>query len=117
MLHHGRAQVAFESYQDLLERAALLLPRRCTVISLAARGCAATELMAHLQRLGWHGRIRIKRSLWLYHRGRPRCKVERLAVARGPACFWQQGYITKSGMAPYLWLWLKAGKAKTLGMC
>ena len=38
--------------------------------------------MAHLQRLGWHWRIRIKSSFWLYRRGRPRCKVERLAVAR-----------------------------------
>ncbi len=56
--------------------------------------------MAHLQRLGWHWRIRIKSSFWLYRRGRPRCKVERLAVARGQACFWQQVYITEKRYGP-----------------
>ena len=89
VLQHGRAQVTFGAYRDLLERAALLLPRSCKVIFWADRGFADTELMAHLQRLGWHWRIRIKSRVWLYRRGRPRCKVERLAVARGQACFWQ----------------------------
>jgi len=100
VLQHGSAQVAFKVYQDLLERAALLLPRRCKVIVLADRGFADTELMAQLQRLGWHWRIRIKSSLWLYRCGRPRCKVERLAVARGQACFWQQVYITAKRYGP-----------------
>jgi hypothetical protein len=100
VLQHGSAQVAFTVSQDLLERAALLLPRRCEVIFLADRGLADTELMAQRQRLGWHGRMRIKRSFWLYRRGRPRCKVERLAVARGQACFWQQVYITDKRYGP-----------------
>jgi hypothetical protein len=100
VLQHASAQVAFKVYQDLLERAARLLPRRGTVILLAERGFADTELMAHLQRLGWHWRIRIKRSFWLYRRGRPRCKVERLAVARGQACFWQQVSITEKRYGP-----------------
>jgi hypothetical protein len=100
VLQHGSAQGAFKVYQDLLERAARLLPRRCKVIFLADRGFADTALMAHLQRLGWHWRIRIKTSLWLYRRGRPRCKVERLAVARGQACFWQQVYITEKRDGP-----------------
>src|SRR5215471_3719527 len=43
VLHHGSAQVAFKVYQDLLERAALLVPRRCTVILLADRGFADTD--------------------------------------------------------------------------
>src|SRR5262249_2517779 len=42
VLQHGSAQVEFEVYQDLLERAALLLPRHCNVILLADRGCADT---------------------------------------------------------------------------
>jgi hypothetical protein len=100
VLHHGSAQVAFKVYQDLLERAALLLPRCGQVIFLADRGFADTELMAQLQRLGWHGRMRIKRSFWLYRRGRPRCKVERRTVARGQACFWQQVYITDKRYGP-----------------
>src|SRR5262249_6384476 len=117
VLQHGSAQVAFKVYQDLLERAALLLPRRCTVIFLADRGFADTELMAQLQRLGWHWRIRIKSSFWLYRRGRPRCKVERLAVLGGRPVFGSRCTSPKSGMALYISLWLKAGKARTLGMC
>jgi len=100
VLHHGSAQVAFKVYHDLLERAALLLPRCCTVIFLADRGFADTELMAYLQRLGWHWRIRIKRSFWLSRRGCPRCKVERLAVARGQACCGQQVSITAKRYGP-----------------
>jgi len=92
--------VGFESYRALLERAALLLPRRCKVIFLADRGFADTDLMAQLSRLGWHWRIRIKSSFWLSRRGRHRGKVERLAVARGQACFWHQVSITEKHYGP-----------------
>ena len=100
VLQHGSAQVAFEVYRDLLERAALLLPRSCRVVFLADRGFADTELMAHLHRLGWHWRIRIKGSFWLYRPGQCRCKVERLAVARGHACFWHRVCITAKRYGP-----------------
>jgi hypothetical protein len=100
VLQHGSAQVAFGAYRDLLERAALLLPQSCQVVFLADRGFADTELMAHLQRLGWHWRIRIKRSFWLSRPGRRRCKVERLAVARGQACFWHRVCITEKRYGP-----------------
>jgi hypothetical protein len=100
VLQHGSAQVAFDAYQELLDRAALLLPRRCKVIFLADRGFADTDLMVHLQRLGWHWRMRIKSSFWLYRRGRRRCKVERLAVARGHASFWHQVCITEKQYGP-----------------
>ena len=100
VLQHGSAQVAFDVYRDLLERAALLLPRSCKVVFLADRGFADTELMAHLQRLGWHWRIRIKSSFWLYRPGQRRCKVERLAVARGHACFWHRVCITEKRYGP-----------------
>jgi len=100
VLEHGSAQVGFETYRELLERAAVLLPRRCKVIVLADRGFADTDLMAHLGRLGWHWRIRIKSSFWLYRRGCRRCKVERLAVARGQACFWHQVCITEKYYGP-----------------
>jgi hypothetical protein len=56
--------------------------------------------MAHLQRLGWHWRIRIKSSFWLYRPGQRRCKVERLAVARGHACFWHRVCITEKRYGP-----------------
>ena len=100
VLQHGSAQVAFDAYQALLDRAAMLLPRGCKVIFLADRGFADTALMAHLDRLGWHWRIRIKSSFWLYRRGRRRCKVERLAVARGHASFWPQVRITEQRYGP-----------------
>lgn len=48
VLEHGSAQVGFETYRELLDRAAVLLPRRCKVIFLADRGFADTDLMAHL---------------------------------------------------------------------
>ena len=94
VLEHGSAQVAFAVYRDLLARAVLLLPPSCKVVFLADRGFAATELMAYLHQLGWHWRIRIKSSFWLYRPGHRRCKVARLAVARGHACFWHRVCIT-----------------------
>lgn len=100
VLEHGSAQVGFETDRELLDRAALLLPRRCKVIFLAARGFADTALMAHLGHLGWPRRIRIKSSFWLSRRGRRRCKVERLAVARGQACCWHQVSITDKHYGP-----------------
>src|SRR5499427_7654241 len=100
VIEHGSAQVAFDAYQALLDRAALLLPRGGKVIFLADRGFADTDLMAHLDRLGWHWRIRIKSSFWLYRRGHRRCKVERLAVAQGHASFWHQVCITEKRYGP-----------------
>ena len=100
VLQHGSAQVGFEAYRELLDRAAWLLPRRCKVIFLADRGFADTDLMAHLRRLGWHWRIRIKSSFWLYRRGRPRCKGERISLARGQACFWHQVCLTAKRYGP-----------------
>jgi hypothetical protein len=100
VLQHGSAQVAFDVYRELLERASLLLPRRARVVFLADRGFADTALMAYLQGLGWHWRIRIKRSFWLYRRGRRRCKVARLSVARGHACFWPQVCLTEKHYGP-----------------
>ena len=100
VLAHGSAQVGYHAYQELLDRAVLLVPRRCKVIFLADRGFADTELMAHLRRLGWHWRIRIKANFWLYRPGRHRCKVERLSLAQGQACFWHGVGITEKRYGP-----------------
>jgi hypothetical protein len=100
VLKHGSAQVSHDTYKDLLDRAALLLPRSCKVVFLADRGFADTELMAHLHRLGWHWRIRIKTSFWLSRPGQRRCKVSRIGVARGHACFWQRVFITEKRYGP-----------------
>jgi hypothetical protein len=112
VLQHGSAQVSFEAYKELLERAALLLPRRCKVVLLADRGFADTELMAHLHQLGWHWRIRIKTSFWLYRRGHRRCKVERISLAKGHACFWHQVSITEKRYGPVHLAAARAGDSK-----
>ena len=90
VLAHGSAPVGYEAYQDLLDQAVTLLPVPCPVVFLADRGLAATDLMAPRHRLGWPWRIRLKTSFGLSRRGQPRGKVERLAVARGQAGFWQR---------------------------
>jgi Transposase DDE domain len=100
VLEHGSAQVSYDTYKALLDKAAALLPPRCRVVLLADRGFADTDLMAHLQRLGWHWRIRIKTSFWLSRRGHSRCKVERLSVAQGHAGFWHRVYITEKRYGP-----------------
>jgi Transposase DDE domain len=100
VLEHGSAQVSYDAYKELLDRATLLLPHPCKVVFLADRGFADTDLMAHLHRLGWHWRLRIKSNFWLYRPGRRPCKVGRLSVAQGQACFWQAVWITEKRYGP-----------------
>jgi hypothetical protein len=99
-LHHGSAPGGCEADQEWLTRAAWLLPRRGAGVFLADRGFADTALMAHRQRLGWHWRMRIKRSFGLERRGHRRCQVERLSVARGQACVWPQVSLTDKRDGP-----------------
>jgi hypothetical protein len=70
--HHGSSSIHFEMYQDLLKRAAQLVPEGIEVVFLADRGFADTQLMQYLRdELRWHFRIRVKSSTWVYrpHRG------------------------------------------------
>jgi hypothetical protein len=78
----------------------VLLPRRCQGIVLADRGFAETDLIAQLGHRGWPWRRRIKRRCWRARRGWRRWKVERLAVARGQACFWPQVSIPAKPYGP-----------------
>jgi len=100
VLEHPSSSVAYAVYQDVLEKAAELLPLRCNVIFTADRGFADTHLMAHLARLGWHWRIRIKGSFWIYRQGKCRCKVNRIPLCVGKALFWQHVYITTNRYGP-----------------
>jgi hypothetical protein len=96
VLQHGSSSVSFQDYQALLDQAAqLLFPFFCKVIFLADRGFADTALMRHLRRLGWHWRIRIKESFWVYRPGRKRCKVNRISLSFGQALFWFHVQITQ----------------------
>ena len=78
VLEHPSSRVAYHVYKELLAQVAELLPFQCTVVLTADRGFAATHRMAHLTPLGWHGRIRINGSFWVYGPGTRRCTVNRL---------------------------------------
>lgn len=94
-IEHGSSSVSFESYCALLDTAAKLLPRGCTVVFLADRGFADTTLMAYLnETLQWHWRIRIKSSFLVYRRNQRRCKISSIQLKRGQARFWHNVYIT-----------------------
>lgn len=100
VLAHGSSAVSYATYKELLDKAALLLPARCQVVFLADRGFADTDLMRHLQRLGWHWRIRIKSNFLIYRPGRGRCQPNRLGLAPGQAFFWHRVWITAQYFGP-----------------
>jgi Transposase DDE domain len=100
VLEHRSSSVAFEVYQGVLDKVAELLPFGCSVVFTADRGFADTHLMEHLARLGWHWRIRIKGSFWVYRHGKRHCKVNRIPLALGQAIFWHHVYLTKQEYGP-----------------
>jgi hypothetical protein len=100
VLEHGSATVAYQVYQGLLDKAATLLPRSCKVVFLADRGFADTRLMGHLQRLGWHFRIRIKANFWVYRPGCDPLQVGRIGLAPGQARFWHHVWLTQKSYGP-----------------
>ncbi len=96
VLEHGSASVAYDVYQALLDQAAqVLFPFHCNVIFLADRGFADTKLMRHLRKLGWHFRIRIKESFWIYRPGQRPRKVNNIRLAAGHTLFWHNVQITQ----------------------
>ncbi len=101
VLEHQSSTVAFENYKELLNKAAvLLLPFNCQVVFPAGRGFADTALMAHLNKLGWQWRIRLKGSFWIYRQGRKRCKASTVTPAVGQAIFWHHVFITQHQYGP-----------------
>jgi hypothetical protein len=93
-LEHNSANVSYEIYGHLLDAANTLIPLGVEVIFLADRGFADTKLMRHAKKLGWHFRIRVKKSFWVYRRGRKPCKVGRFSLRPGESLFLQNVYIT-----------------------
>jgi hypothetical protein len=100
VLEHPSSSVAYAVYQEVLDKVVELLPFRCPVVFTADRGFADTHLMGHLARLGWHWRIRIKGSFWIYRQGQRRCKVNRIPLPAGQALFWHHVYLTKQWYGP-----------------
>jgi hypothetical protein len=100
VLEHSSSSVSYQVYQGLLDKAAELLPLGCQVVFLADRGFADIDLMAHLKRLCWHYRIRIKGSFWVYRPGHQRRKVKNIPLACGQARFWHHVSITAQRFGP-----------------
>jgi hypothetical protein len=101
VLEHGSASIAYEAYHTLLDQAAQqLFPFHCKVVFLADRGFADTTLMRHLQRLGWHFRIRIKASFWIYRKGQRPRKTGTLRLRAGHPRFWHGVAITEERLGP-----------------
>lgn len=112
VIRHNSSTVGFEHYQDLLARAAQLLPSESEVVFLADRGFVDTNLMAYLRdTLHWHWRIRIKTSLYVYRKHHRRIKISSIRLKRGQARFWRNVYLTEKRFGP-----VHLALAKPLGM-
>jgi hypothetical protein len=99
VLAHESSSVALEVYRPLLEEAARLMPSKVKVVLLADRGFCDTKLMAYLDELCWHYRIRIKANLLCYFQGK-RIKLSRVSLASGEACFWKDVRLTAKRYGP-----------------
>jgi hypothetical protein len=100
VLEHGSSSVAYEAYEALLDAVPPLLPLGVKVVFLADRGFADMQLLAHLRRLRWHFRIRIKASFGVYRFGHSSCKVEDFTLAPGRAIFLHNVAITANHFGP-----------------
>jgi Transposase DDE domain len=100
VIEHGSAAVSFKVYQDLLEEAKRRLPFACRVVFLADRGFADTQLMAHLRKMGWHFRIRIKSKFWIYPSHLTSFQVGDLDLAPGHMRCWPAVEITDDHFGP-----------------
>ena len=96
VLKHPSSMVELETYQALLQRVNRLLPEVASVRLLADRGFADTKLMSYLQQLGWHYRLRIKNSCWVYRPGRGWVQLKQVRLALGEAVLWQGVKLTKA---------------------
>jgi Transposase DDE domain len=97
---HGSSSVAYEASEALLDAAPPRLPPGVKVVVLADRGFADPQLLAHLRRLRWHFRIRIKPSFGVYRFGHSPCKVEDFTLAPGRARFLHNVAITADRFGP-----------------
>jgi len=100
VIEHGSATVAFETYQDLLTEAKRRVPLACKVVFLADRGFADTQLMGHLRGLGWHFRIRIKSTFWIYPSHLAPFQVGEIALQPGHLSCWQEVSLTDKHFGP-----------------
>lgn len=96
VLRHGSSSVRFEVYQELLKRAARLIPDGMSVRFLADRGFADTQLMRYLRdELKWHFRIRVKSNTWIYRPRRGWKQLNQYHLAAGESILLNGVSLTK----------------------
>lgn len=90
--------------QRVLRQAQRVLPQGCEVVLLADRGFADGKLFNYLRgNLGWHFRIRIKRSFQFQHQGQWH-KVSSIQLKPGEAYFCGPVAVGKTRPCPDLYL-------------
>ena len=103
VIEHPSSTVSFETYRPLLDRAWEILSECACydIVFLADRGFADTELMRYLsQELGWHWRIRIKKSFKVRRRGHRVSTIRTNFPPAGHAHFLQHVFITEERFGP-----------------
>ena len=100
VLEHGSRSVRHAAYEALLDAVPPLLPAGVKMVFLADRGFADTELLAHLRRLRWHFRIRLKATFSVRRPGQPACQIEDFSLAPGRALFLLNVAITGEHFGP-----------------
>lgn len=86
VLHHPSASVGFEDYRDLLSEGAQALPTGVKVVVLADRGFVHPSMMSFITtELGWHYRIRLKRSAWIWRHGKGWYQLKDIRLNPGEA--------------------------------
>lgn len=100
VIEHASSSVPHEAYAMLLDAVPAVMPAGIRVVFLADRGFADTALLAHLRRLGWHFRVRLKAPFSVRRPGQPTCKVEDFALAPGRALFLHNVAITAEQFGP-----------------
>jgi hypothetical protein len=100
VLNSGSATVALERYQSILVQVASVIPADSQVVLLADRGFLDVKLMQLSRDLGWHFRIRIKSSIWIYQATKRRRKVKTLMPAPGCARFFTCVWLTEQRLGP-----------------
>lgn len=103
VIEHSSSTVSFETYRPLLDLAWKILTECACydIVFLADRGFADTALMNYLSHdLGWHWRIRIKKSFKIQRHGYRSCNIRTIFPPAGHAHFLKDVHITGERFGP-----------------
>lgn len=100
VLASGSATVALGGYATMLQTVADLIPPSSSVILLADRGFMDVQLLRLARNLGWHFRLRLKSSFWVYRATKGRRKVRALMPGPGKARFFNCVWVTQQRFGP-----------------